>query len=226
MCGRYTDTKRDKQFLVRMGVANVEQLDFVPRFNVAPTQTASVVMWRDAGPELRQARWGLIPSWAKDEKIGNNLINARGDTVGSKPAFRSSFKRKRCLVLADGFFEWKKAPGGKQPMYIRLREGRPFVFAGLWDRWNELESFTILTTEPNAVCAKVHDRMPVILEEKDFARWLDPKAPVEEVGLLIRSYADGEMETFPVSPVVNSPKTDSPRCVERVQAVEQASFGF
>ncbi|HEX7858934.1 MAG TPA: SOS response-associated peptidase [Verrucomicrobiae bacterium] len=228
MCGRYTDTKRDKQFLVRMGVANVEQaeIDFVPRYNLAPTQTASVVMWRENGPELRQARWGLIPSWAKDEKIGNSLINARGDTVASKPAFRRSFKKKRCLVLADGFFEWKKVPGGKQPIYIRLRGGTPFVFAGLWDSWNELESFTIITTEPNTVCAKVHDRMPVILEEKDFARWLDPKAAVEEVSSLIRSFADGEMEAFPVSPIVNSPKLDAPRCVERVQVVEQTSFAF
>ena len=104
MCGRYTDTKRDKQFLVRMGIEQAE-IDFVPRYNLSPTQQASVVMWGDNGPQLRRARWGLIPFWAKDEKIGNSLINARGETVAAKPSFRTSFKKKRCLVLADGFFE-------------------------------------------------------------------------------------------------------------------------
>jgi putative SOS response-associated peptidase YedK len=128
MRGRYTDTKRDKQFLVRMGIEQAE-IDFVPRYNLSPTQQASVVMAGENGPELRRARWGLIPFWAKDEKIGSSLINARGETVPTKPAFRSSFKKRRCLVLADGFYEWQKVPGGKQPIYIRMREGKPFVFA-------------------------------------------------------------------------------------------------
>ena len=123
MCGRYTDTKRDKQFLVRMGIEQAE-IDFVPRYNLSPTQQASVVMFGDSGPQLRRARWGLIPFCAKDEKIGNSLINARGETVSTKPSFRTSFKKKRCLVLADGFFEWQKVSGGKQPIYIRMREGR------------------------------------------------------------------------------------------------------
>ena len=185
MCGRYTDTKRDKQFLVRMGIEQAE-IDFVPRYNLSPTQQASVVMWGDNGPQLRRARWGLIPFWAKDEKIGNSLINARGETVAAKPSFRTSFKKNRCLVLADGFFEWQKVDGGKQPIYIRMREGRPFVFAGLWDRWNETESFTIITTEPNQLCSNVHDRMPVILREDEFARWLDAGTPMESVSALIR----------------------------------------
>ena len=218
MCGRYTDTKRDKQFLVRMGVANLEQveIDFVPRYNLSPTQQASVVVWSDNGPQLRQARWGLIPFWAKDEKIGNSLINARGESVAIKPAFRASYKKKRCLVLADGFFEWQKVSGGKQPIYIRMREGKPFVFAGLWDCWNEIESFTIITTEPNPLCSKVHDRMPVILREQDAASWLDVATPVETVNTLIRPHPEEQMECFPVSRLVNSPKTDSVECVQRI----------
>jgi putative SOS response-associated peptidase YedK len=216
MCGRYTDTKRDKQFLVRMGIEQAE-IDFVPRYNLSPTQQASVVMLSENGPELRRARWGLIPFWAKDEKIGSSLINARGETVATKPAFRSSFKKRRCLVLADGFYEWQKVAGGKQPIYIRMREGRPFVFAGLWGHWNELESFTILTTTPNDLCSKVHDRMPVILKEQDFSKWIDPVTPFDEVGSLIKSYATDEMECYPVSSVVSSPRTDSEALIQRIE---------
>jgi putative SOS response-associated peptidase YedK len=226
MCGRYTDTKRDKQFLVRMGVANAEQveIDFVPRYNLAPTQQASVVMFGENGPELRRARWGLIPFWAKDEKIGNNLINARGDTVASKPAFRSSFKKRRCLVLADGFFEWQKVATGKQPIYFRFREGKQFVFAGLWDRWNDVDSFTIITTEPNSLCGKTHDRMPVILGEPDFKGWLDTTTPIEEVASLIRPHPPDEMEAYPVSRIVNGPKVDSLECVRRIDDPLQFSL--
>jgi putative SOS response-associated peptidase YedK len=213
MCGRYTDTKRDKQFLVRMGIEQAE-IDFVPRYNLSPTQQASVVMVGENGPELRRARWGLIPFWAKDEKIGSSLINARGETVATKPAFRSSFKKCRCLVLADGFYEWQKVPSGKQPIYIRMREGKPFVFAGLWDRWKEMDSFTIITTTPNDLCSKVHDRMPVILGERDFTRWLDPATHLDDVGSLIRPHSDSEMECFPVNRLVNSPRTDSAQCVQ------------
>lgn len=216
MCGRYTDTKRDKQFLVRMGIEQAE-IDFVPRYNLSPTQQASIVLAGDAGVELHRARWGLIPFWAKDEKIGNSLINARGETVASKPAFRSSFKKRRCLVLADGFYEWQKTPGGKQPMYIRMTEGKPFAFAGLWDRWNEIETFSIITVEPNELCAKVHDRMPLILMEEDFPKWLDSRTPIEEVGSLLKPYSAAEMEFFPVSKVVNTPRIDSSDCVKPIE---------
>lgn len=226
MCGRYTDTKRDKQFLVRMGIEQAE-IDFVPRYNLAPTQTASVVAWggergasgekNEGRPELRRARWGLIPFWAKDEKIGNSLVNARAEGIATKPAFRNSFKKRRCVVLADGFFEWQKVAGGKQPMYIHMKEGRTFVFGGLWDRWNDLETFTIVTVDANELCSKVHDRMPLILREEAIARWLDPKTPLEEVSGLMRPYAAEEMDLFPVSTVVNTPKVDSAECVRRVE---------
>ena len=215
MCGRYTDTKRDKQVLVRMGIEQAE-IDFVPRYNLSPTQEASVVMAGESGPQLRRARWGLIPSWAKDEKIGSSLINARGETVATKPAFCSSFKKRRCLVLADGFYEWKKTAGGKQPIYIRMREGKPFLFAGLLDRWNDIETFTIITTTPNELCSKIYDRMPVILKEQDFRRWIDPATPLEEVGSLIQPYAADLMECYAVSSLVNSPHQDVEACVQRV----------
>jgi putative SOS response-associated peptidase YedK len=132
MCGRYTDTRRDKQFLVRMGIT-VQEFAFTPRYNIAPTQDAWIVAQSKGGtPELRTARWGLIPFWAKDEKIGNSLINARSETLAAKPAFREAYKKRRCLVLADGFYEWQKIAGGKKPVYIHLRDGQQFAFGGVW----------------------------------------------------------------------------------------------
>lgn len=225
MCGRYTDTKRDKAFLVRMGIEQAE-IDFVPRYNLAPTQTASIVTFNEEGrPGLKRSRWGLIPFWAKDEKIGNTLVNARAEGVASKPAFRTSFRKRRCAVLADGFFEWQKVPYGKQPMYIHLKDGRPFVFGGLWDRWNDLETFTIITVEPNELVSSIHNRMPLILPEGDIVRWLDPKTPVEEVSSLLRPYPAREMGCFPVSPMVNGPKMDCPQILHPLACpAQQLSF--
>jgi putative SOS response-associated peptidase YedK len=140
MCGRYTDTRRNKTMLARLGVE--ADLDFTPRYNIAPTQDAWIVTQSDDGTRiLKRARWGLIPFWAKDEKIGNSLVNARSDSVATKPAFRSAYKKKRCLVLADGFYEWQKMPTGEQPFYIRVREGGPFAFGGLWERWGDAEKW-------------------------------------------------------------------------------------
>jgi putative SOS response-associated peptidase YedK len=219
MCGRYTDTKRDKQFLVRMGIEQAE-IDFVPRYNLAPTQTAPVIAWHEDGrPELRRSRWGLIPFWAKDEKIGSSLINARAEGIATKPAFRTSFRKKRCVVLADGFFEWQKVPGGKQPVYIHLKSGEPFVFGGLWDRWQELETFSIITVEPNELLSSVHTRMPLILPPENIERWLDPKTSAEELASLLRPYAADRMEFFPVSRQVNTPRIDSPELIQRVDPI-------
>lgn len=221
MCGRYTDTRRDKQFLVRMGVQ--AGLEFTPRYNIAPTQDAWIVTQREDGTrESKRARFGLIPFWAKDEKIASSLINARFETVASKPAFRSAYKKRRCLVLADGFYEWQKRPDGKQPFYIRMREGKQFAFGGLWEHWREgeknVESFCIITVEPNELCAKVHDRMPLILREEDFASWLDTKTTMEQLASLLKPYCAAEMETFPVSKLVNNARNESERCVEAVAA--------
>lgn len=225
MCGRYTDTKRDKQFLVRMGIEQAE-IDFVPRYNIAPTQEASIVAQGSDGLELRRARWGLIPFWANDEKIGNSLINARSETLASKPAFREAYKKRRCLVLADGFYEWQKVGGGKQPIYIRMHEGRQFAFGGLRERWNDgerrVDSFTIITVEPNELCARVHDRMPLILPEADFAAWLDPSASAEQLATLLKPYRAAEMESFPVSTLVNSPRNEVAECVKPLLEAETA----
>jgi putative SOS response-associated peptidase YedK len=223
MCGRYTDTRRDKSLLVRLGVSASEQLSFTARYNIAPTQDAWIVAQREDGSvELKQARWGLIPFWAKDEKIGNSLINARCETLATKPAFRQAYRKRRCLMLADGFYEWQKTGGGKQPTYIRLLEGRSFAFGGLWEKWRQgerlVESFCIITVEPNALCAPIHDRMPLILGEEDFAKWLDPSTGADELSALLKPYAASEMECFPVSKLVNSPVNESAACVERVES--------
>ena len=215
MCGRYTDTKRDKQFLVRMGIEQAE-IDFVPRYNLAPTQSASVLACTDDGrPELRRSRWGLIPFWAKDEKIGNSLINARAETIATKPAFRTSFRKKRCLIVADGFFEWQTVPGGKQPLYIHMKDGAPFVFGGLWDRWGDLETFSIITVRPNELLSTVHTRMPLILPEDAIQRWLDPATSPDQITSLLQPYAAEKMELFPVSKLVNTPHADTPDCIKR-----------
>ena len=220
MCGRYTDTRRDKRVLVRMGLEQAAQaeIDFVPRYNVAPTQQASIVVRGKEGLELRSTRWGLIPWWAKDEKIGNTLINARGDTLASKPAFRDSFRRRRCVVIADGFYEWQKLGGRrapmKQPVYVRLKGGEQFGFAGLWDRWHGVESFSIVTVEPNELLAPIHDRMPQILHEEDFAGWLSAETPVAELESMLKPYPAGEMEWYPVRPLVNNARINTPECIE------------
>jgi putative SOS response-associated peptidase YedK len=227
MCGRYTDSRRDKALLVEAGIAASEQLSFTPRYNIAPTQEAWIIARTEDGrTEPRQARWGLIPFWAADEKIGNSLINARSDTVATKRAFRTAYRKHRCLVLADGFYEWVKTPRGKQPIYFQLRGGRGFAFGGLWEQWRNgdqsIESFCIITVEPNELCA-VHNRMPLILREPDLAKWLGLGTPLETLNGLLKPRSPSEMECFPVSKLVNSPANETAACVERVAATELSS---
>ena len=157
-----------------------------------------------------------MPFWATDLAIGNKMINARAEGIAAKPAFRAAFKQRRCLVLADGFYEWQKVAGGKQPMLIRLRSGKPFGFAGLWESWRgpdgPVETCTIVTTEPNAVTAPIHNRMPVILDPADYERWLDPSQPEAEA--LLRPCPDDWLEAFAVSTRVNTPRNDSADLIE------------
>ena len=181
-------------------------------------------------PEVKQIEffhWGLIPSWAKDPKIGNQMINARSETLSEKPSFRNAYKRRRCLVLADGYYEWQKIPGEKtkQPVYIRLKSQRPFAFAGLWEVWKgegmdePLRSCTIITCPPNAVLAEIHHRMPVILPAEAYAAWLAPdEQSSEALQPLLVPYADEEVETYPVSRFVNRPGNNSPECIAPVDA--------
>ncbi len=233
MCGRYTVTDPG-DLLAELGVETTEPLE--ASYNVAPTQKVPVVRAvRDAATagvvpatgetsrELVDLRWGLIPFWAKDIKIGNRMINARSETVAVKPAFRSSLRRKRCAVLADGFYEWRKVDGGKQPYHIHLKDHRPFVFAGLWDRWSKgpiepIESFTILTTSPNDKLAELHNRMPVILTSEAIDLWLDPTVDdASRLTQVLKPIGGAEFDFFPVSKMVNRPSNNTARCVAPIE---------
>ncbi len=218
MCGRFTLTVSGRVLAELFDVEAVPELD--PRYNIAPSQPVLAARADAAGErEVARLRWGLIPSWAHDPSIGNRMINARAEGVASKPSFRSAVRRRRCLIAADGFFEWRKVAGGKQPYLIRFADGRPFAFAGLWERWAKgpepVDSCTIITTRPNPVVAELHDRMPVILARADYAEWLapEPLATGRLDELLVPCSAD-DMVSFPVSRRVNSPGHDDPRCVE------------
>jgi putative SOS response-associated peptidase YedK len=222
MCGRFT--LRAPAGVVAEQFALFEMPPFAPRFNIAPTQPVAVVRLAPGGPEPRRElvwlRWGLIPSWAKDPAIGNRMINARAETIADKPAYRAAFRRRRCLVVADGFYEWQKAGSKKQPCFIRLRDDGPLAFAGLWESWEgpdhaAIESCTILTTDPNELVAPIHNRMPVILPAADYPKWLDPGvSDAAELSPLLAPYPAGGMEAYPVGLYVNSPAHDDPRCIE------------
>jgi putative SOS response-associated peptidase YedK len=220
MCGRFTLGATAATLAAQFDLANVPT--WTPRYNIAPTQEVLVVLQSSpqANREARLHRWGLIPPWAKDPSIGNRMINARAETVATKPAFRRAFKERRCLLLADGLYEWQRQERRKQPFYIRLRDGRPFAFAGLWEHWEgsegmAIQSCTILTTTSNEVVGRIHDRMPVILSPTDYDRWLDPSIQEPAVlQTLLRPYPADEMTAYPVSTRVNDPANDSPECVE------------
>jgi len=219
MCGRYTlqvsPEELAKQFVVE------DSPLFKPRYNIAPTQNVPVVRLKPdtAKRELVLLRWGLIPSWAKDPKIAYSTINAKAETVAEKPAFRSAFRKRRCLIPATGFYEWQQEGKQKQPMYIRLRDHRPFAFAGLWEHWEPkegepIESCTIVTTDANAFMLPIHNRMPVILASQDYDQWLDPTVQTNSLQAILKPYAAEEMEAYAVSKIVNNPRNDAPQCVE------------
>jgi putative SOS response-associated peptidase YedK len=222
MCGRYTLSCADMSLVELLRLSIPPRLE--ARYNIAPTQQVPVLR---SGPEaktgeLEMVRWGLIPGWAKDPAIGNRLINARSETAAQKPAFRAAFRQRRCLVPADGFYEWQKLGRRKQPHYIRMRQGGPFAMAGLWERWQDpegtaIESCTLLTTAANELLRPLHDRMPVILSPDEFSMWLDPEiTDAARLKALLRPYDPTEMAAHPVSTLVNSPANDSPACVEPV----------
>jgi putative SOS response-associated peptidase YedK len=192
-----------------------------PRYNIAPSQEVpAVIPNRETGArEFRPFRWGLVPSWATDPAIGTRMINARSETAATKPTFRTPLRERRCLILADGFYEWTREGSRKQPYYIKLQNGEPFAFAGLWDQWHPpdgepLETCTILTTTPNAVLQPIHDRMPVILPASAYNVWLDPAMrDVDRAQALLTPYPAAEMIAHPVSTRVNSPANDTPECI-------------
>jgi len=223
MCGRFTLTA-DPADLKQEFSEYTFPSKFAPRFNIAPTQPVLAIP-NDDKNEADFFVWGLIPMWAKDPAIGNRLINARGETLEAKPAFRGSLKYKRCLILADGFYEWKSVPGRKTktPFFIHMKDRKPFAFAGLWDSWNSpdgslIKSCTIITTEPNDLMAIIHNRMPVILHPRDYAKWLDPSPQTpDQLKPLIKPFPAAAMDAYPVSPLVNKPSNDTPELVVPVQ---------
>ena len=219
MCGRFTLRTSGKAVADFFGLPEIP--DLPARFNIAPTQPVPAVRVSQDSEvrEFALLRWGLIPGWADDPSIGNRMINARADTVASKPAFRKAFRQRRCLIVADGFYEWKKLDGRKQPYYIRLQDGQPFAFAGLWERWNRgdspIDSCTILTTDANELVGSIHDRMPVILYPGDYDLWLDTEVQdVKRLEPLLVPYTSEAMAAYPVSTLVNNPRADDPKCVE------------
>ncbi len=202
-------------------MANV---DVTPNYNVAPTQHVLVITRHAENNHLEQYHWGLVPFWAKDKRIGNRMINARSETVETKPSFRTAFKKRRCLILADGFYEWKGEKGQKQPMFLTLPKGKPFAFAGLWEIWDNkgkepipLKSCTILTREASESVRPIHHRMPVILEPEAYAPWLSTtNQDVDSLLDIIQTQIITELTSVPVSKQVNSVKNNSPDNIQPI----------
>jgi putative SOS response-associated peptidase YedK len=222
MCGRYTNllTYRQLVDLYRLTDPGQPTLPLAPRYNIAPTQDAPVVRIGKRGQrEAAMLRWGLVPSWAKDADSAFRMINAKAETVAEKPAFRAAFRRRRCLVPADSFYEWKAVDGGKQPHRIMMADGAPFAMAGLWERWEKgdepQETFCIITTEANELLRSIHNRMPVILDPADWPAWLEATETTIPLALL-QPVAAPRMRAYPVSRRVNSPKNDDPQVILEV----------
>lgn len=241
MCGRFTLRASAEEVAEAFGLLEVPP--FMPLFNLAPTQPVAVVRHvpeaADSQRELVWMHWGLIPSWAKDRSMGARMINARAETAASKPAYRAAFRRRRGLVVADGFYEWqrpeqtadlgtgRKSSRGKgakkQPYFFHKNDDRPFAFAGLWESWESpdgsfLDSCTILTTDANDLMRPIHDRMPVILAPDDYRRWLDPGIEPSEVEPLLRPYAGDDLAAYPIGTYVNSPTHDDAQCIAPLTA--------
>ena len=222
MCGRFSNNAKATQIEKEFKIGKVNPKLFTPRYNIAPTQTIAAVLESDSERIIEGLRWGLIPSWAKDETIGSKLINARAETLAEKPSFRDAFKNKRCIIPASGFFEWQKqAKGAKQPFYFHLTGKEVFGFAGLYEHWldretgEQIETCTIITTAANEVLEPVHDRMPVILKSGDYDRWLDAKEKdTGNLQKLLAPYPSAEMESYRVSKAVNIPGKDSPELIK------------
>ncbi len=220
MCGRYTLTFDPADLRDLFELDAPPPANLAPRYNIAPSQPVAVIA-NGESRKLELFHWGLIPVWAKDPAIGNRLINARAETVAEKPAFRSALKKRRCLILADGFYEWQREEGQrKTPKYFQVKAGRPFAFAGLWETWTspdkqQICSCTIITTRANELVEKIHDRMPVILPPESYALWLSPGELAAEQALpLLQPYPAKHMTVVSVSPLVNNPANDSPACVK------------
>lgn len=237
MCGRFVQVSSPELLVERFGVDEVAAPTREPSYNVAPRATVFAVRDRAADGERRrhlsELRFGLVPSWAKDPKAGDRMINARAESLGEKPAYQRAFQKHRCLVPADGFYEWQRRAGRKQPMLIHRRDGEPMAFAALWAAWRDpgepdgewLRSCAIVTTNANDTLAPLHDRMPVVLEERDWDQWLDPTiADGDELRRMLAPAADDLLVAYPVSTAVNSADNDGAELVERVEL--EATLGL
>jgi putative SOS response-associated peptidase YedK len=219
MCGRYTLKTPVERLSEKFQFPPIIPLKL--RYNIAPSQQVAVVrcLQDDRARKLAMLRWGLIPAWAKNPTIGAQPINAKAETLAEKAMFRNAFKRRRCLVPADGFYEWKQEGGRKQPVYICMKDGEPFAMAGLWEHWESpdqepIDSCVLITTEPNDLLAPIHNRMPVILDATDYEQWLDPDAQeVSRLQPLLRPYSPEQMRYYPVSLRVNDPRHDDRHCL-------------
>jgi putative SOS response-associated peptidase YedK len=226
MCGRFVLMTVGRDIAEHFQLSEEPELE--PRYNIAPTQMVAVVRLdpETTRRELRLVKWGLIPSWAKDTSIGSRLINARAETVADKPAFRAAFKYRRCLVPADGFYEWKRVERKRQPYFFGSADKKPFAFAGLWERWEgpdgeAIESCTVLTTDSNELLRPIHDRMPVILKVEDYDLWLDPTVKKPELlKPLLKPYPSEEMTGHPVTSKVNKAAYEGPDCIKPVDMDE------
>lgn len=222
MCGRFSLTQAEADIEARFG-AKFYSNDLVKRYNVAPSQLALVIT--DAKPrELQLFKWGLIPSWSKDGSIGNKMINARSETLREKPSFRNLIRQRRCLVIADGFYEWRSVnTKKKQPVRIRLKDSGLFAMAGLWDEWTDptsgaiTDSFTIITVPANELVHPVHDRMPAILHKSNEQKWLSASTIDPEIDRLLESYPAEQMQLYDVSENVNTPANDFPELILPIQ---------
>lgn len=223
MCGRFVKTSTREELSRRFGFDDVPAGNlFDPRYNIAPSQEQPVLIISEDKRVVSQMKWGLVPSWSKDPKIGYKMINARSEGIEEKPSFKNPLKKRRCLIMADGFYEWYKPDKKiKMPYFFKLKSGEPFAFAGLWDLWSKgdepLKTFTIITTQPNELMKPIHNRMPVILKESEESKWLDPEiTDYRELLSLLKPYPSEEMECYQVSTIVNSAKNDNPQCLSAV----------
>jgi putative SOS response-associated peptidase YedK len=222
MCGRFIQVSNPDKIKVQISDLEISSnviSDFRPRYNIAPTQNILTVLNTEI-PEMVFTRWGLIPFWAKDQSIGQRMINARGETLLEKSSFRKPFRRQRCIIFSDGFYEWRSSGKNRIPFLVRMKDEEPFGMAGLWDRWTDpatkttLTTSTIITTNPNDLVTTIHNRMPAILEKHDYRTWLDPGEVGDDVLMgCIRSYPSAGMKAYEVSRLVNNPAYDSSDCV-------------
>ena len=233
MCGRITATFEFSDIRVRWNLDR-DLPNYTSRFNIAPEQmspTIPVIVRHKGGNECRPMHWGLIPHWAADPSIGNRMINARGETLTELASFKLLVDRYRCIIPADGFYEWRKEGKRKVPMWVHLKSKEPFAFAGLWDVWRKPDgkrvgSFTIITTEPNELVRPIHNRMPVILQPEDEEQWLDTsRTPFTKAKSLLKPYPEELMDAHDVSTIVNSAKYDGPECIRPVSEDERRSTG-